>query len=303
MANNKFKIAGQSGVSLRVVIKDRTNDDVWDGADLVTYVDGDIDDYKVTVPELGHGDYSVAAPADLPAGRYHLVYYDNDSDEVFGQQFISFDGADVVEDLETGDVSVTDICNMALSHLGIGRKVGDVETDRTEEAKSFNEFYQITRDEMLEDFHYPWAMVTAELGLVEEDPTTEWRYSYRYPSNALKMKRIQSGLRNDSMDSRIPYRISRDGTGKLIYTDLSDAVMEYTFRETDPGRFNPLFITALSFLLAFKMAPRLTKGDPNKLGARAFQAFGVWVGKAQASMAGEEVPEREPESEFIRSRD
>lgn len=303
MANNKLQIAGQSGVTLRAVIKDRTNDDVWDGADLITYVDADLANYKITVPELGHGDYGVAVPSALPAGRYHVIYYDNDSDEVFAQAFISWDGVDVAEELETGDVSVTDICNMALSHLGIGTEVGDVETDRTEAAKAFNRFYQPTRDEMLEEFAYPWAMVTVSLGLVEADPTDEWAYSYRYPSNCLKLKRIQSGVRNDDPDSRVPYRVSRDATGKLIYTDVADAVMEYQFRETDPGRFNPLFVTALSFMLAFKMAPRMTKGDPFKLGVRALELARLWIAKAQVSSAGEEVPEREPESELIRSRD
>lgn len=302
MATNKIRIAGQSGVSLRVVIKDRTNDDVWDGADFITYVDADLDDYKITVPEIGHGDYSVAWPDDLPAGRYHALFYDNDSDEIFGQQFLEYDGANLVEDLETGDVSVTDICNMALSHLGIGKEVGNVETDRGQEVEAFNRFYQPTRDEMLEDFPYPWATVTVEMGLVEADPTDEWAYSYRYPSNAVKLRRIQSGFRADTNDSRIPYRVSRDSTGKLIYTDVEDAVMEYTFRETDPGRFPPLFVTALSFLLAFKMAPRLTKGDPFKLGNRAFAAFEKWLPMAQASAANEEIPDVEPDSDSIRAR-
>lgn len=300
---NKLKIAGQASVSLVVILKDRTNDNVWDGEDLVTYVDADFEDYQIALTELGHGDYSVAVPADLPAGRYHAVYYDDDSDEVFGQQFIEWNGADVTEELETGDVSVTDICNMALSHLGIGKEVGNAETDTTEEARCFRRFYEPTRDELLEDFPWPWAMVTADLGLVEEDPTNEWRYSYRYPSNALKLKRIQSGLRNDNPDSRIPYRVTRDDGGKLIYTDMQDAVLEYIFRETDPGRFNPLFVTALSYMMAFKMAPRMTKGDPFKLGSRAFEAGMIWLAKAKASSAGEEVPEREPESELIRSRD
>lgn len=303
MATNKLKIAGQSGVALRAVIKDRTNDDVWDGSDLVTYVDGDIDDYKITVPELGHGDYSVDVPAALPAGRYHVVYYDNASDEVFGQSYVEWDGSDVTEDLETGDVSIADICNMALSHLGIGKEVADVETDRGEEAKAFNRFYQITRDELLEKFAWPWATVTADLGLVEEDPTDEWKYSYRYPSNALKLRRIQSGNRVDNLDSRIPFRISRDSTGKLLYTDMQDAVIEYTFRETDPGRFSSLFVTGLSFILAFKMSPRLTKGDPFKLGNRAFESARLWLGMAEASAANEEGQEKEPESELIRSRD
>lgn len=300
---NKLKFSGQSGITAVAVITDRTNDDVWDGSDLVTYVDADFEDYHVALTELGHGNYSADVPAALPAGRYHVAFYDDDSDESIFQSLIEWTGADITEELETGSVSVTDICNMALSHLGIGKEIGNVETDDDEEAAAFNRFYETSRDEVLRDFVWPFAMVTTDLGLVEEDPTNEWRFSYRYPSNALKLKRIQSGVRNDNMDSRIPYRITRDDGGLLLYTDLEDAIMEYTFRETDPGRFPADLVTALSFLLAFKMAPRLTKGDPFKLGNRAFEAYGMWIGRARSNAANEEVSEREPDSEFIRARD
>ena len=191
---------------------------------------------------------------------------------------------------------------MAISHLGIGKEVGNVETDRGQEAEAFNRFYTVTRDELLEGFVWPFATVEVALGLVEEDPTNEWAYSYRYPSNCLKIRKIQSGQRTDTIDSRIPLKISRDGTGKLIYCDIEDAVLEYTFRENDPGRFSNLFITALSYIIAFKMAPRLTKGDPFKLGNRAFEAAKLWLSMAEAHAANEEVPDVEPESDSIRSR-
>jgi hypothetical protein len=145
--------------------------------------------------------------------------------------------------------------------------------------------------------------VTTDLGLVEEDPTVEWAFSYRYPSNCLQLKRIFSGIRNDNQDSKIPFRISRDETGLLVYTDMEDATMEYIFKETDPGRFPADFVTAISFLVAFKMAPRITRGDAVKLGSRAFEAYNMWMGMARANAANEETPERTPESELIRARD
>lgn len=300
---NKLKISGQPGLTVVAVITDRTNDDVWNGEELVTYVDADFSNYGVALTELGHGNYSADVPTNLPIGRYHVAFYDDSSDENIGQSLIDWDGEEIVDDLSTGSVSVTDICNMALSHLGIGKEIGNVETDDDEEAAAFNRFYETTRDEMLRDFPWPFAMVTTDLGLVEEDPTTEWAYSYRYPSNSLKLKRIFSGIRNDNIDSRIPYRITRDDGGLLIYTDIEDATMEYIFRETDTGRFPPEFITALSFMMAFKMAPRLTRGDTAKLGTRSFEAAMLWINKAKANASGEEVPEKSPESEFIRARD
>jgi len=300
---NKLKFSGQTGLAARAVITDRTNDDVWDGSDLVTYVDADFDDYKITLTELGHGNYSASMPSALPAGRYHIAYYDNDndSDSIF-QSLVDWDGTDLVEELETGSTSVTDICNMALSHLGIGKELANMETDTGENASACRRFYENCRDNMLSDFPWPFATVTTDLGLVEEDPNDEWSFSYRYPSNSLMLKRIFSGTRNDTIQSRVPYRITRDATGLLIFTDWEDATMEYTFKETDPGRFPPDFIMALSALLAFTIAPRIAKGDPFKLGDRAYNIYQVKLAEAKASAANEEVPDQTPESEFIRER-
>lgn len=301
-----------SGSNIYATIRSRTNGYIWDGADLVVFVGANMANYDVACTEQGStGYYDVDVPEALPAGQYMVVFYtraggtpaqtDNAVDD--GDYFFDWDGTDIVEELETGSVSVTDICNLAISHLGVGKEVGNVETDDDEEASAFNRFYETTRDEVLREFPWPFAVKTVDLGLVEEDPTVEWAYSYRYPSNAIQLKRILSGIRNDNQDSRIPYRITRDDGGLLIYTDLEDATLEYIFRETDPGRFPSDFVTALSYLLAFKMAPRLTKGDPFKLGNRAYEAYMMAIGKAKADAANEEVSEREPESEFIRSRD
>jgi len=126
--------------------------------------------YKITLTELGHGNYSASMPSALPAGRYHIAYYDNDndSDSIF-QSLVDWDGTDLVEELETGSTSVTDICNMALSHLGIGKELANMETDTGENASACRRFYENCRDNMLSDFPWPFATVTTDLGLVEED--------------------------------------------------------------------------------------------------------------------------------------
>lgn len=304
MANpNKLKFSGQSGITAGAIITDRTNDNVWDGTEMTTYVDASFATYLISVPEIGHGMYSAPMPTTLPAGSYLIAYYDTSSQEVIFQSLVAWDGVNTVDELETGGVSITDICNMALAHLGVTKKIANIETDTTDNSNTCSTFYETARDKVLADFPWPFANVEADLGLVQQPPDDEWDFSYRYPSNCITVIRIHSGCRRDSLQSRVPKKITRDSAGKLIYTDMENATLEYIFRETDPGRYDPNFILALSAYLATLIAPSVSKGDPFKLAARAMQLYMATIGAAQKDAANEETPDAPVSSEFERARD
>lgn len=197
--------------------------------------------------------------------------------------------------------SQVDIYNLALSHIGTGTEVAST-GERSQHALACNRFYEMTRDAVLRDFPWPFAKRIAALALVEADPNEEWGYSYRYPTDSLKVRRILSGIRNDNRQSRVPYVIASDATGSLIYTDTSEAEIEYTAKITDPETFFPDFVMALSFRLASYIAPRLTGGDPFKLGERAVKFYAAEMAQAQVSAANEEQAEEDPDSELIRAR-
>lgn len=198
--------------------------------------------------------------------------------------------------------SSTEICNLALSHLGVGKEIANLETEQSQEASACRRYYETARDNTLRDFNWPFATRYAALGLVEEDPNEEWDFSYRYPSDCLKLRRILSGTRNDSRQSRVPYQIAQDNTGKLIFTDKDDAEVVYTYRETDPDKFTSDFIMALSFRLANYIAPRLTNGDPFGLGKRALDMYSYEISVAAANSYNEQQDEEPVDSELIRSR-
>jgi hypothetical protein len=204
--------------------------------------------------------------------------------------------------------SSTEICNLALSHLAQGQEIANLDTEKSDAAAACRRFYEIARDEMLRAFHWPFATKFAFLGLVEELDVdsaggSEWRYSYRYPVDCLKLRRILSGSRNDNRQSRVPYKIARDENGSLIYSDLEEAEVEYTVKVTEVIYFQPDFVMALSLLLAAYIAPRLTNGDPFRLGNRAVELHKMAYMHASANAVGEEQQEELPESEFIRARD
>jgi len=198
--------------------------------------------------------------------------------------------------------SKTEICNLALSHLGIGEDIANVDTEQSTEASTMRRFYDIAKDECFRDFNWPFATKFAALALVEEDPTEEWAFSYRYPSDCLRLRRVLSGLRNDNRQSRVPYKIGQDEQGLLIYTDMEDAEVEYTVISDDPSIYPVDFTMALSYKLAVYTAPRLAKGDPFGLAAKSAQAYVLYMNKAAGTALNEQQDEEDTEAEAIRSR-
>lgn len=198
--------------------------------------------------------------------------------------------------------SSTEIANMAISHLGIGKEIADLDTEQSQEAAACRRFYETAKVATLSDLDWTFATKEAVLNLIEENPTTEWLYSYRYPSDCINMRRIKSGVRNETQTSRIPYRILKDDAGRILYTDQVEAECEYTQDIDDAGLFPSEFSLAFSFRLASYIAPRITGGDPFKMKGEMIAQYDLELGRAKKKNMNEETQELAPDSEFIRVR-
>lgn len=199
-----------------------------------------------------------------------------------------------------------DICNLALSHLGVSVEIVDLDTERSKEAKACRRFYDVVRDEVLRDFDWPFAKVTELLALVEDftgDSDRDWSFAYRYPADAIAIRRVILGGagRLETQSSKVRYLMGRDNAGVLIYTDLADASVEFTYRETDVTRFPPDFISAFSHLLASRIGPRIA-GDKIKLVEAQLPLYDYEIRKARANALNEQLPDFEPDSELLRAR-
>ena len=197
--------------------------------------------------------------------------------------------------------SETEICNMALSHLGTGKEI-NIRTESSEEAAACRRFYKTARDSVLEDFPQPFSKTYTTLNLIQEKPNKEWDYLYRYPVNCLKIRRILTGSAWEVQESKIPYQISSDTAGKLIYTNEPEAQIEFTRRVEIPALHTNAFNLALSFRLAAYVAPRLTQGDPTKIKNDMIFMYQAELGNARSNSINEEEPYMEPESSLIRTR-
>ncbi len=199
------------------------------------------------------------------------------------------------------------VCNLALSFLGVAKEIAALD-ERGKEAEACNRFYEIARDEMLRGFVWPFAKKIVTLALVtssEDDnhPSTEWTYSYRYPSDCLMLRKLQSGVRNDYRQSRVSYELLADDNGTLILTDMVDAVLQYTSTlGQNPARWHADFTMALAFRIAAYIAPRVTGGDPFKMGATAIRFWNASNAKAQANAGNEVQQDQDPDGELTLAR-
>lgn len=199
--------------------------------------------------------------------------------------------------------SQTDICNLALSHIGISKEIANVTTERTAEASACRRFYDIVRESVLKDYSWPFATKIAALNLVEEDPNDEWAFSYRYPSDCLYARRILSGQRDDTELTRVAYKITQDSQGILIFTDAENAELEYTLNVNDEDIYSSDFKLAFSYRLAHYIAPRLTAGDPFNLGDKAMRKYMIEIGRASANAFNEDKSSLPLTTESIAARE
>jgi hypothetical protein len=200
-------------------------------------------------------------------------------------------------------VSEVSISNLALAHLGNTDGIASLDEASTA-ARACKQVYALARDEVLRAFPWPFATSDDALALVATYSRRAWSYGYRYPSDALAVWGVlpEAGAITNTRETTVAYKIGKDATGQLIYTAQPDAYARITYRLTDPMLFPPEFVLALSFFIAYLIAPQVTGGDPNKLGLRAYESYLLEIEKAKVLALNQTADPDAGESEFIRAR-
>jgi hypothetical protein len=197
-------------------------------------------------------------------------------------------------------VPITDvsIINMALSHLGHTIFIDDRNEDSNEVAVS-NVHYDAAIGFVQEKVFFGFTRRFIPLGLVETDPTEFWQYSYRYPVNVVRIRRISTSL-GPRDPAPPPFAIVSDDTGRLVYTNQADAVVEVSKLITNAALFTYMFAEAVSWWLASQMVPGLAK-DPAEV-TRCLAMAERLLDAAAASDGNESQDPPEEDSEAIRAR-
>ena len=99
---------------------------------------------------------------------------------------------------------------------------------------------------------------------------------------------------------RTPFRIINGVSQSLISTNVSPASLEYTVKIESPERFDPIFVSALSWYLGSEIAGPLAKDA--SLAKDCFAQYERVVLDAAAAALNEGVTQYQRESSFITGR-
>jgi hypothetical protein len=182
--------------------------------------------------------------------------------------------------------TVVDVANLGLARIGYKKRIGTV-YDGSDAAKLILTVYAQTRDALLVDGNWGFAernvlgvlLKSAPVGGYfppatwnpATNPAVPWRFSYQYPSDALKVRAVKPvSLFTPNYDPQPwPYSIDNDNAftppQRVILSNVQAAVIVYTGQITDPTTWDVEFVEACAAQVARRVAPGLVGMDGVKM--------------------------------------
>lgn len=196
------------------------------------------------------------------------------------------------------------IFNLALGALLLQRQIENPETDRSNECKVLLNHYDTAFRSALQDMDLDStsSQITAEL--VEEGPNDLWLYSYKYPSDCVFLRRIQSLADIDNRTTHIPKRVTVKDGQKVVYTNQSEAIFEYISKDVPLSSLSASAGLAIAYRLAILAAPLVTGKGAKTLMEQIKDKYVVAKAEAQEIDRLENFNFVDPsvESEFVEAR-
>lgn len=142
------------------------------------------------------------------------------------------------------------IWNMALAL--IGEQSVQSASEQSANVDILNRVYDITRKALLEECPWDFAAKVVELAPTTQTPV-DYAYEFALPSDMIYL--VDVVYPSGTSATKEEYQVRQ---GKLVM-DSSQVYVEYTQDITDTAKYSPLFVEALSFGLAMKIAPVRTE--------------------------------------------
>lgn len=192
--------------------------------------------------------------------------------------------------------SEVEIVNSALVKIGEAPVVSLTE-DR-EQARVASRQYPLKRDELLRRYRWNFAIKRATLAPDATKPAFGYQNRFLMPSTCLRVIGLydDAELKRNYTATRKSWKVE----GRYILSDTDVLRIFYLDRITDPTQFDPMFVEALAWLLAYDIAYALSSGPA--LIDRALRGFSETIKDAKRADAVEGTPEHIEASEWTDSR-
>lgn len=203
-------------------------------------------------------------------------------------------------------ISAVQICNMALSRIAVSQQISSL-TEASNEARVCSLWYESCRDLALQSFPWKFARKISALQDIGT-PAVGWAYRFRYPNDCLKALKVTDGASDRMIGSssatlvKIPYDVISDesNAGKAIVCDSDDIYLHYTANIQDPTLFDPMFASALAWLIASEIATPLSAAA--QYSEAAYKSYIGMVNEAFAASVNEGYEGPENTSDIITGR-
>lgn len=151
--------------------------------------------------------------------------------------------------------SPTDICNLALGHLGEAR-ITSLDEDSVS-ARACVLHYESVRDEVLRSHRWNFAQDRKVLTALEELPPFGWSRQYELPAECLRVLEVNGSEAGDLVSSE--YLVE----GRKILTNAEEVRLVYIRDVPDVSAYDPLFVRAFALRLAIVLTETI-RGTTNK---------------------------------------
>lgn len=153
--------------------------------------------------------------------------------------------------------SKSQIYNMTLSALMLAKEVTEIDTDKSNEVRVLNIWWNTALEHTLQDLDLDslsTPIALEKIATLDEGP---WRYVYKYPSKCAFMRRLVSGAVTDNERTHLSKRVAVYLGQKAIFTNEVQAVADCIPLDVPLAAFSAPAATALAQKLAALAGPLL----------------------------------------------
>lgn len=162
-----------------------------------------------------------------------------------------------------------EVCNMALDIISQGGHIQSLDEHSTE-AEACKRHFKLVYDNALNSHNWSFArrdeVITTE-DLLADVVSLPYKYSYKLPEDVmrvLKLTEVDAGASDETLAERqaIQFNFRNYDGAKVLVTDhVAPFAIQYVAYLEDLDQCSPTFISALTYLLASKLACSFLGGD------------------------------------------
>jgi hypothetical protein len=155
-------------------------------------------------------------------------------------------------------MTITDICNAAISHCGTRSKISAID-EGSPEANACLTHFAMVRDATLRAYDWNFARMTVSLAQLS-NPPQRWLYEYAVPVDCLRIRRLNDTPEPwpETLYERAADKDSTGATIGVILSNLSPLSAIYTAQVTDVNQWDAGFLDAVVYGLATRACFELT---------------------------------------------